>query len=64
MVVGDYIMLRIYPSEEGFDEIFRLVTDFHQLTNAHMYQDLKELSLVERLEQLDQVAGQLEEQLG
>ncbi len=53
--------MKIYASEDGFEEIQRLVTGIHQLTNAHIYQDLKEMTALDVKVQLETLKNDMEE---
>jgi hypothetical protein len=54
-------MLRIYASEDGFDELNLLQTRLHELTNWFMYTNLRDIPEVERQEELEWVRNRLEE---
>lgn len=55
-------MIRIYPSEEGFDELYQLANDIATLTNPQLffnYKDSSELELKIEVQQLKEKMGEL-----
>lgn len=54
-------MIKIYPSEDGFDEIYQMANDIAILTNPQLFYNRKDLSIVETLAELERLKEEMEE---
>lgn len=54
-------MLKIYPSEEGFEELYQLANDIAMLTNPQLFYDMKDLPMVEKSADLEQTKEKMGE---
>lgn len=54
-------MLSIYPSEDGFDELYQLANDIAVLTNPQLFYNMKDIPIVERLEELEKTKEKMGE---
>lgn len=56
-------MIRILPSEDGFDEIYQLANDIAVLTNPQLFYNMKDLPIVETLEELQRLKDEMGERI-
>lgn len=56
-------MISIYPSEEGFDELFQLANDIAVLTNPQLFYHMKDIPIVERLTELQRLKDEMGEKI-
>lgn len=57
-------MISIFPSEEGFEELYQLANDIAVLTNPQLFYNMKDVSIVETLVELKRLKEEMEEMLG
>lgn len=56
--------LRIKSSEDGFDEIFKIVNDIAVLKNPHLFWDLQSMDVLQCNALIDELLDDLKEKLG
>lgn len=54
-------MIRIYPSEDGFEILFQLATDIAIWTNPHLFFNLKDVPELERKVELEKLKTKMGE---
>lgn len=54
-------MIGIYPSEDGFEELYQLANDIAVLTNPQLFYDMKDFPMVERLAELQRLKDEMGE---
>lgn len=54
-------MISIYPSEEGFEELYQLANDIAVLTNPQLFYNMKDISIVETSAELKRLKEEMEE---
>ncbi len=56
-------MIRGKISEDGFDVLFQLANDISILTNPQLFYNMKDLPIVETLEELDRLKEEMKERI-
>ena len=57
-------MIRIYPSEDGFDTIYQLVNDIAVATNPQLLYHLQDVTIEEKLEVIEVLKKELGDIIG